>query len=136
MLPVVTSAAFADESFCYVTTTGRRSGKPHTIENWFAVEDESVYLLSGSGDHADWVRNLIAEPRVRLRLPRASPSRGRGRLPRRLPASCGRARRVLLLTNLGWGLEEVSAVDDLHQWAVLRTAKVPDTRPFDSFVDF
>ncbi|MGH3147669.1 MAG: class I SAM-dependent methyltransferase [Rubrobacter sp.] len=40
------------------------------------------------------------------------------------------------LTNLGWTLEEVSAADDLHQWAVLRTSKVPDTRPFDHFVDF
>jgi predicted O-methyltransferase YrrM len=40
------------------------------------------------------------------------------------------------LTNLGWTLEEVSAPDDLHQWAVLRTPQVPDTRPFDHFVDF
>jgi predicted O-methyltransferase YrrM len=35
------------------------------------------------------------------------------------------------LTNLGWTAEEVSAADDLHQWAVLRTSAVPDTRPFD-----
>jgi predicted O-methyltransferase YrrM len=40
------------------------------------------------------------------------------------------------LTNLGWMLEEVSAADDLHQWAVLRTSAVPDTRPFDYYVDF
>ena len=40
------------------------------------------------------------------------------------------------LTNLGWTSEEVSAVDDLHQWAVLRTPREPDTRPFDHFVDF
>ena len=40
------------------------------------------------------------------------------------------------LTNLGWTLEEVSATDDFHQWAVLRTAAVPDTRPFDYYVDF
>jgi predicted O-methyltransferase YrrM len=40
------------------------------------------------------------------------------------------------LTNLGWTLEEVSAADDLHQWAVLRTSDVPDTRPFDYYVDF
>ena len=40
------------------------------------------------------------------------------------------------LTNLGWKLEEVSAADDLHQWAVLRTSAVPDTRPFDYYVDF
>jgi predicted O-methyltransferase YrrM len=40
------------------------------------------------------------------------------------------------LTNLGWTLEEVSAPDDLHQWAVLRTSAVADTRPFDHHVDF
>jgi len=40
------------------------------------------------------------------------------------------------LTNLGWRLEAVSADDELHQWAVLRTSAVPDTRPFDYFVEF
>jgi len=41
------------------------------------------------------------------------------------------------VTNLGWTSEEVSAAaDDLHQWAVLRTSEVPDTRPFDYYVDF
>lgn len=39
-------------------------------------------------------------------------------------------------TNLDWTLEEVSATDGHHQWAVLRTSVVPDTRPFDYFVDF
>jgi len=40
------------------------------------------------------------------------------------------------LTNLGWKSEEVSVADDLHQWAVLRTSLVPDTRTFDHFVEF
>jgi predicted O-methyltransferase YrrM len=40
------------------------------------------------------------------------------------------------LTNLGWRLEEVSPLDALHQWAVLRTSAVPDTRPFDYFLEF
>lgn len=38
--------------------------------------------------------------------------------------------------NLGWTIEEVSAEDGLHQWAVLRTSEGPDTRPFDFYVDF
>lgn len=38
--------------------------------------------------------------------------------------------------NLAWTLESMSAADDLHQWAVVRTSDVPDTRPFDYFVDF
>jgi predicted O-methyltransferase YrrM len=40
------------------------------------------------------------------------------------------------LTNVGWRLEEVSAWDDLHRWAVLRTSAVPDRRPFDFYADF
>jgi len=40
------------------------------------------------------------------------------------------------LANLGWTLEETSADDDLHHWAVLRTAHVPYERPFDYYVDF
>jgi predicted O-methyltransferase YrrM len=49
----------------------------------------------------------------------------------------GVARATLFYqTNLGWRLEEVSAPDVLHQWAILRTAVVQDTRPFDYFVEF
>jgi predicted O-methyltransferase YrrM len=40
------------------------------------------------------------------------------------------------LTNLGWTLEEVSTADAYHRWAVLRTSAVPDTRPFDFYVEF
>ena len=58
----------ADLDYCYVTTTGRRSGNPHTIEIWFAVRGDVVYLLSGGGDASDWVKNLRAHPTVGLRL--------------------------------------------------------------------
>jgi predicted O-methyltransferase YrrM len=40
------------------------------------------------------------------------------------------------VANLGWTIEEISPDDTLHQWAVLRTAKLPDKRPFDYYVDF
>jgi predicted O-methyltransferase YrrM len=39
-------------------------------------------------------------------------------------------------TNLDWTIEEVSAADDLHRWAVLRTSAEADTRPFDYYVEF
>jgi len=58
----------ADLDYCYVTTTGRRSGNPHTIEIWFALHGDVVYLLSGGGDANDWVKNLRAHPTVGLRL--------------------------------------------------------------------
>ena len=40
------------------------------------------------------------------------------------------------VANVGWTVEQVSAADELHQWAVLRTSPVADTRRFQDFVDF
>jgi deazaflavin-dependent oxidoreductase (nitroreductase family) len=54
--------------FCYLTTTGRVSGAIHTIEIWFAARGDRVYLLSGGGARSDWVRNIVREPRVGLRI--------------------------------------------------------------------
>jgi deazaflavin-dependent oxidoreductase (nitroreductase family) len=63
-------AGLAAEQFCYLTTTGRHRGQPHTIEIWFALDEEgaTAYLLSGGRDRSDWVRNLRQDPSVRLRI--------------------------------------------------------------------
>jgi deazaflavin-dependent oxidoreductase (nitroreductase family) len=55
-------------AFCYLTTTGRVSGRSHTIEIWFALHGRTLYLLSGGGDRSDWVRNLQRDPAVTVRL--------------------------------------------------------------------
>lgn len=60
--------AAADDDFCYLTTRGRVSGRPHEIEIWFALDDGTLYLLSGGRDRSDWVRNLRAEPGVTVRV--------------------------------------------------------------------
>jgi deazaflavin-dependent oxidoreductase (nitroreductase family) len=58
----------ATEPFCHLTTTGRGSGRPHTIELWFALHGARVYLLSGGGERSDWVKNLQREPAVQVRI--------------------------------------------------------------------
>jgi deazaflavin-dependent oxidoreductase (nitroreductase family) len=58
----------ADLPFCYLTTTGRRTGRPHRIEIWFALQEGVVYLLSGGRDRSDWVRNLMISPDVTLTI--------------------------------------------------------------------
>lgn len=58
----------ASEAFCYLTTTGRVTGKPHEIEIWFALVDSTAYLLAGAGERSDWVRNLLSNPQVSLRV--------------------------------------------------------------------
>jgi deazaflavin-dependent oxidoreductase (nitroreductase family) len=59
----------ADQDFCYLTTAGRVSGRPHTIEIWFATDDgRCLYMLAGGGARSDWVRNLMTNPAVRVRI--------------------------------------------------------------------
>src|ERR671931_2193382 len=53
--PPMDEAELAAQDYCYVTTTGRSSGRPHTIEIWFALHGDRAYLLSGGGDRSDWV---------------------------------------------------------------------------------
>jgi hypothetical protein len=36
-----------DDEYCYLTTTGRRTGRPHRIEIWFGQRDRTFYLLAG-----------------------------------------------------------------------------------------
>ena len=60
--------SLADEDFCYLTTVGRVSGRPHEIEIWFAMENQTLYMLSGGRDRSDWVKNLRRNPEVTVRL--------------------------------------------------------------------
>ncbi|HEX2997613.1 MAG TPA: nitroreductase/quinone reductase family protein [Anaerolineales bacterium] len=57
----------AKEEYCYLTTTGRVSGRPHEIEIWFGLRNNTVYLLSGSMT-SDWVKNLLKNPSVTVRI--------------------------------------------------------------------
>lgn len=61
-------AELADEQYCYLTTTGRVTGRPHTIEIWFGVQGGSLYVMSGGRDRSDWVRNLARTPETRVRI--------------------------------------------------------------------
>jgi deazaflavin-dependent oxidoreductase (nitroreductase family) len=60
--------AIASAPDCRLTTTGRRSGRPHEVKLWFATIGDRIVLLASERDAADWVRNLIADPRVTVRI--------------------------------------------------------------------
>jgi deazaflavin-dependent oxidoreductase (nitroreductase family) len=55
-------------SVCDLETIGRVSGRPRRIEIWFASDPvrDRIYLLAGGRDDAHWVRNLRANPSVRV----------------------------------------------------------------------
>ena len=59
---------FAGEDFCYLTTTGRVTGRPHTVEIWFALHGSTLYILSGGLDRSDWVKNALRQPRVSIKI--------------------------------------------------------------------
>ncbi len=54
--------------FCYITTTGRRTGNPHTIEIWFAASPTTPVLYILTYERSDTVRNLRKDPNVTLRV--------------------------------------------------------------------
>jgi deazaflavin-dependent oxidoreductase (nitroreductase family) len=70
LMPVNDLRDLAKEDFCYLTTTGRVTGRPHEIEIWFALipERRALYMLSGGGDRSDWVKNLSRDPDVEVRI--------------------------------------------------------------------
>ena len=51
-------------------TTGRTSGKPRRVPIGVSVEDDTVWFVSEHGRRSDYVKNLEADPRVRIRLRR------------------------------------------------------------------
>jgi deazaflavin-dependent oxidoreductase (nitroreductase family) len=56
-------------------TTGRRTGQPRYTPVCDGLDGEVFWLVSQRGRHADWVRNLEANPHVRVKArggPRAS----------------------------------------------------------------
>jgi deazaflavin-dependent oxidoreductase (nitroreductase family) len=68
----------ADDDYCYLATTGRRTGRPHEIEIWYAASagGRTLYLLAGGGGSSDWVRNLAADPVCSVRIgSRQTPAR-------------------------------------------------------------
>ena len=58
----------ASEAYCYFTTTGRVTGNPHEIEIWFGLNNDTLYLLSGGMEKADWVKNSLRNPSVTVRV--------------------------------------------------------------------
>jgi deazaflavin-dependent oxidoreductase (nitroreductase family) len=61
-------AALAAARVLYLTTVGRRSGVPRTIEIWFVYHAGRVYLNAERGHAAQWVQNILHTPRVRVCL--------------------------------------------------------------------
>jgi len=54
--------------YLYLTTTGRRTGLLREIEIWFVVHDGSFYIFAEGFHRAQWVKNIVRNPHVRVRV--------------------------------------------------------------------
>ena len=63
-----TIAAAGRERQVSLTTTGRRTGKPHRVTIWITTDGQHVYIRSGGGLERDWPKNLLASGEATLRL--------------------------------------------------------------------
>jgi deazaflavin-dependent oxidoreductase (nitroreductase family) len=115
-------------AFCYLTTRGRVTGRPHTIEIWFVAVGETAYLMAGGRDRADWVRNLMADPAVTLRVGSDSWT-ARGRVVDAGTAEDAEARRLMLAKYStpgtgdldSWGRSALVVAIDVPDWASTST---------------
>ena len=60
-------ARVASQKLLRLTTVGRKTRAPHTVELWFAVRDGKVYL-SHEGEETDWMKNIKKNARVSFEI--------------------------------------------------------------------
>jgi deazaflavin-dependent oxidoreductase (nitroreductase family) len=62
-LDPVTTERLANTHTIDLTTTGRRSGRPHRVEIWW-FHFEGRFVVTGTPGPRDWLANVRADPRV------------------------------------------------------------------------
>ncbi len=58
---------FKKEKLGHLTTIGRKTGRSHTVELWFALADGKIYL-SHEGAATDWMKNITNNSRVSIKV--------------------------------------------------------------------
>jgi deazaflavin-dependent oxidoreductase (nitroreductase family) len=58
--------ALQDASEVQLTVTGRKSGQESTRPIWFVEEGDQVLLMPVGGRTANWYRNVVQTPEIRL----------------------------------------------------------------------
>jgi deazaflavin-dependent oxidoreductase (nitroreductase family) len=123
--PLVNAAARAGlptPSVVILETTGRRSGEPRRVPVTRALEGDTLWIVAEHGRRAAYVRNVEANPRVRVRVG----LRWRGGTARVLPDDDWRERQRRLPNKLNsamvraMGTEHVTVRVDLDREAAPR----------------
>ena len=67
MVPAL-EAGLVPRGWALLETTGRRSGQPRRVPVGDGLRGETFWIVAEHGRHADYVRNIEAEPRVRVKV--------------------------------------------------------------------
>jgi len=57
----------ASKKLIHLTTKGRKTGRLHTVELWFAIVSGKVYL-SHEGKQTDWMKNIKRNDAVTFKI--------------------------------------------------------------------
>jgi deazaflavin-dependent oxidoreductase (nitroreductase family) len=60
-------SSFSREQYLYLTTRGRKSGRPREIEIWFTHRDGCFYVIA-EYPTSNWVQNLRTDPQAQVRV--------------------------------------------------------------------
>jgi deazaflavin-dependent oxidoreductase (nitroreductase family) len=102
-MPAAKAARRREAQYLYLTTTGRRTGRPREIEIWFTRRAGRLYLVAEHRERAQWVRNLRALPRVTVRLGRSTFAAMARVVDARAEPLLARAVKSLSQKKYGWG---------------------------------
>jgi deazaflavin-dependent oxidoreductase (nitroreductase family) len=91
-----------DPGDALLETTGRRSGKPRLTPVCDGFERDTFWLLSQRGRDSDWVRNIEADPRVRVQLRSRRPNKWRSGTAHILDDDDARVRQGILSQGKPW----------------------------------
>jgi deazaflavin-dependent oxidoreductase (nitroreductase family) len=67
MVPAL-EAGLVPRGWALLETTGRRSGEPRRVPVGDGLRGERFWIVAEHGRHADYVRNIEADPRVRVKV--------------------------------------------------------------------
>jgi deazaflavin-dependent oxidoreductase (nitroreductase family) len=110
--PLVKSAAAAGiplPGIVILETTGRRSGAPRRTPVGKAIVGDTLWVIAEHGGRASYVRNIEADPRVRVKIGR----RWRTGTARPLPDDDWRERQRRMPNKLNSASVQVMASDPL-----------------------
>ena len=92
-----------DAQYVYLTATGRKSGLRRQVEIWFVEHEGRIYILAEHGDKAHWVKNVMANSAVKIKI-NDRQWKGTGRvLDAERDAQLYTKVRELSRTKYGWG---------------------------------